>query len=272
MRHGQENSAALRAFRLLEILAASSRPLSLTDLAEKIELSRQTVHRILKQLEDSWLVTRNPGSRQYACSSRVARFALDVMLNAGPAAVRHAILSDLVEAIGETCNITMLSGTNIVYIDRVETQWALRVHLQSGSTVPLHCTASGKLLLSLLPKAQRDRLLAALPLRAVSVNSITDRRVLRAELEETRRRKIGINNEENLQGIIAVAVPVMLDRNRACAAIAVQAPVARMSLEKLLSYAPLMNDAALRLRETFVPTDVPSATGGVKPAKAGRSR
>lgn len=272
MGHGQENSAALRAFRLLETLAASGRPLSLTDLADRIELSRQSVHRILKQLEESWLITRSPGSRHYACSSRLSRFALNVMLNAGPAAVRHAILSELVETIGETCNITMLSGTNIVYIDRVETLWALRVHLQAGSTVPLHCSASGKLLLSLLPKAQRDRLLATLPLKAVSGNSITDRRVLRAELEETRRRKIGINKEENLQGIIAIAVPVMLDRNRACAAIAVQAPVARMSLEKLLSYVPLMNEAASRLRETLVLDGCSVIRADVKPAKTGKDR
>ncbi len=251
MQHNQENSAALRAFRILELLAESPRPLSLAELVRHIDLPRQTVHRILKQLEDSWLVTRNPGGRHYACSSRVGRFALNVMVNGGAASARHAILCELVETIGETCNITMLSGTHVVYLDRVETEWALRVHLQPGSTVPLHCTASGKLLLSLLPKSRRERVLQALPLRAVSANTITDRQQFVSELGQTRRRKVGINLEENLQGIIAVAVPVMLDRNRACAAVAVQAPIARMSLEQLLSYVPVLNQAAARLVEVF---------------------
>lgn len=251
MGHSQENSAALRAFRILELLAESSRPLALAELVKRLDLPRQSVHRILKQLEESCLVTRNPGSRHYACSSRVGRFAFNVVVNSGAASVRHAILCELVETIGETCNITILSGTDVVYIDRVETQWALRVHLQPGSTVPLHCTASGKLLMSLLPKARRERLLHALPLRAVSDNTITDRKKLASELEQTRRRKIGINIEENLQGIIAVAVPVMLDRNRACAAVSVQAPIARMSLEQLLSYVPILNQAAARLVAAF---------------------
>src|SRR5919204_4968606 len=120
MKAGQENAAALRAFRILESLAESQRPLSLADLVERIELPKQTVHRILRQLQDSWLVTRSVGSRNYECSSRVSRFALNVMLNSGPTAGRHAILRDLVDQIGETCNLTMLSGTDIVYIDRVE--------------------------------------------------------------------------------------------------------------------------------------------------------
>lgn len=247
----QENSAALRAFRILELLAESRHPLSLADLVDRIELPKQTVHRILRQLQDSWLVTRSPGSRHYGCSSRVGRFALNVMLNSGATAARHAILGNLVDQIGETCNLTMLSGTDIVYIDRVETQWPLRVHLQPGSTVPSHCSATGKLLLSLLPKAQRERLLQTLPLRAMSPNTITDRMALRRELELTRRRRIGINNEENLQGIIAVAVPVMLDRNRACAAIAAQAPVVRMSLKQLLAYIPAMREAAQQVANTF---------------------
>ncbi len=247
----QENSAALRMFRILEVLSKSPRPMSLAEIVDRLELPKQTIHRILKQMQDSWLVTRSPGSRNYTCSSRVNHFALNVMINSGATAARHAILKDLVEQVGETCNITMLNGTNIVYIDRVETQWALRVHLQAGSTMPLHSTSSGKLLMSLLPKAQREGLLQTLSLPAISQQSITDRATLRKELEQTRRRKIGTNNQENLAGIIAVAVPIMLDRNRACAAVAVQAPSSRMSLEQLLAYVPKMNEAARRLKETF---------------------
>ncbi|MBI3524624.1 MAG: IclR family transcriptional regulator [Betaproteobacteria bacterium] len=251
MKSNQANSAAIRAFRILEILAESKRPLSLADIVAAIELPKPTVHRILQQLQESWLIARSVGSRHYECSSRVNRFSLNLIMHSGAAVERHAILRDLAEQIGETCNLTMLNGTEIVYIDRVETQWPLRVHLQPGSTVPVHCTATGKLLLSLLPKGKRDKLLKTLPLPASAGNAITDRIMLRREIEITRKRRIGINNQENLQGIIAVAVPVMLDRNRACAAIAAQAPVARMSLDQLMGYVPALKQAAESVRETF---------------------
>lgn len=252
MKSNQANSAAIRAFRILEILAESRRPMALADIVDAIDLPKPTVYRILQQLQESWLVARSVGSRHYECSSRVNRFSLNLMMNSGPAAERHAILRNLVEQIGETCNLTMLNGTEIVYIDRVETLWPLRVHLQPGSTVPVHCTATGKLLLSLLPREKRDRLIKTLPLSAGAENAITDRAVLRREIEATRRRRIGINNQENLQGIISVAVPVMLDRNRACAAIAVQAPIARMSLDQLLGCIPAMRQAAAAIEETIV--------------------
>lgn len=251
MPSNQANSAALRAFRILELLAESERPLALAEIVEEIELPKQTVHRLLQQLQESCLVNRSLGSRHYEYSPRVNRFAQNVMMHSGLAPERHAILKDLVDHIGETCNLTMLNGTNVVYLDRVETQWPLRVYLQPGSTVPLHCTASGKLLLGMLPKARRDKLLARLPLRAVSPNTITDRGVLRREIEESRRQKLAINNEENLLGIVAVAVPVMLDRNRACAAVAAQAPVVRMPLEQLRSHVPAMRRAAEALASTF---------------------
>jgi DNA-binding IclR family transcriptional regulator len=163
---------------------------------------------------------------------------------------RHAILSGLVQDIGETCNLTALAGTDIVYLDRVETAWPLRVMLAPGSHVPLHATASGKLLLSMLARAQRDRLLRVLPLRPLTSDTIVDVKVLARELDETRRRRVGINRNEHLSGLIAVAVPVMVDR-RACAAIAVQAPVGRMSLDQLLAHVPRMQSAAEKMARTF---------------------
>jgi DNA-binding IclR family transcriptional regulator len=76
------------------------------------------------------------------------------MLNGSLRAARHAILARVVEGIGETCNFTMLDGGEVIYLDRVEAAWPLRMNLSSGSRVPLHCTASGKLLLALQPKVR----------------------------------------------------------------------------------------------------------------------
>ncbi|AOB31512.1 IclR family transcriptional regulator [Bordetella sp. H567] len=247
----QSNAAAVRAFRVLETLASAGRPLSMTELVDTLGLPKQTVHRILSQLTDAWLVTRGAGDRLYECSSRVRQLAVNVLMHAGPAAARHALLEQLVERIGETCNLTMLSGNDVVYVDRVETRWPLRLHLQPGSHVPLHCSASGKLLLSFLPHERRERILATLPLRAYSERTIVDRERLREELALTRKRRLAVNDQEHLQGLIAIAVPVMLDRTRACAAIAVQAPVGRLTLDDLAAFVPDLRAAAAETAETF---------------------
>jgi len=247
----QSNAAAVRAFRVLETLAAAGRPLSMMDLATTLGLPKQTMHRILVQLTDAWLVTRGVGDKRYECSPRVRMLAVNVLMHAGPAAARHVLLEQLVAKIGETCNLTMLSGNDVVYIDRVETEWPLRMHLQPGSHVPLHCSASGKLLISFLPKDRRERVIDTLPLRPYSERTITSRDVLRKELALTRRRRLAVNDQEHLQGLIAIAVPVMLDRHRACAAIAVQAPVGRLTLQDLLAFEPDLRHAAEETAKTF---------------------
>jgi len=251
MESNQSNAAALRAFRVLDYVAEQPDGCTPTQVVTALGLPKQTVHRIIAQLKLAGLLLREPGSQRVQLGARLMRFAENILMHGHASRERHAILQSLVDDIGETCNLTALAGTHIVYIDRVETAWPLRVMLAAGSHVPLHATATGKLLLALLPKVQRERLLRVLPLRALTPATIVDVRALRREIEETRRRRIGINRNEHLSGLIAVAVPVMLDRQRACAAVAVQAPVGRMTLEELLGYVPRMRAAADRIAATM---------------------
>src|SRR5690606_33625758 len=112
-------------------------------------------------------------------------------------------------------------------------------------------TSSGKLLLSLLPKAQRDRLIEQLTLRSFTEATIVDRAALERELAETRKRRVGVNRAEHLRGMLGIAVPVMLDPRRACAAVALQAPEARSSVDELMGHLPRLAEAAERIARTF---------------------
>ncbi len=251
MQSNQANAAAVRAFRVLEVVAAHPDGCALADVVEAIELPKQTVHRLVGQLQLAGLLVREPVGRRLQLGARVERVAFDALMNGPARRQRHVILRGLVDSIGETCNLTALAGTEIVYLDRVETSWPLRAMLAPGSHVPLHATSSGKLLLSLLPKPQRERLIEQLSLRGYTASTIVERDALDRELVETRRRRVGINRAEHLRGLNAIAVPVMLDRQRACAAVAVQAPEGRMTLEELLGQVGRLREAADAIRATF---------------------
>src|SRR5258708_23200963 len=150
--------ATLRAVSVLEALVAAERPAALAELTGMVRLPKPTLYRMLGMLEAAGLVVREPGARRYAPGPRLAALGRNVMLNASLRAGRRAVLGRLVDEIGETCNFTMLDGPEVIYVDRVEAAWPLRMNLTSGSRVPLHCTASGKLLLAMLPKSARHRL------------------------------------------------------------------------------------------------------------------
>ena len=241
----------LRAFALLERIARADGPVSLRDAAHESGLPKPTVYRMLAMLESAALVVRESEGRRLAPGPRLTRIGLDALLNASVRAPRHAILKTLAQSVGETVNLTMLGGSEVVYLDRVETAWPLRMSLQPGSRVPLHCTASGKLLLSSLAAARRKRLIGALPLERYTDRTLVDARRLEAELARIRRDGFATDNEEYLAGLVCVAVPVTLRRGRTAACVAVHAPVARMSLPAALGHLPALRHAADQLAVAF---------------------
>lgn len=241
----------MRAFSLLEALVSAERPPALTDLTLAVGLPKPTVYRMLAMLEDSGFAAREPGARRYIPGPRLARFAQEVMLNSSVRGARRAILARAVGEIGETCNFTMLDGAEVMYVDRVEAAWPLRMYLTAGSRVPLHCTASGKLLLALLPKARREHLAAQLALTRYTDTTITDRKKLTVELARIRATRYAIDNQECHAGLVCVAVPVVNGKKRVCAALAVQAPVSRMPLERALAYLPVLRHAAEVIASTL---------------------
>ena len=210
-----------------------------------------TAFRLCRRLEKAGYLVRDGGSRRYTVGARLMRLGLDIVLSSGTISARHAILAELVEKIGETCNLTTLAGTEILYLDRVETRWPLRIALEPGSRVPLHCTASGKLFLSLMPPPIQERALGALTLTAHTPNTIVDLRRLRKELPSIARSGFSTDNEEFLAGLIAVAVPIVDRKGKTLAAVACHAPVARLELKQAVALVPVLRAAASRLTETF---------------------
>lgn len=247
------DSAALRAFAVLERIAAAAQPPTLEDITRATGLPKPTVFRILRLLVAGGLVQREVHEKRYALGARSAAFALDVQMQSPQRAERRAILARLVETIGETCNFTMLDGEEVLYLERVETSANVRLHMKAGSRVPLHCTASGKLLLSALSAARVHRLLGDGPLLRYTARTITDPAALDRELQAVRANGVGTDIGEYLVDSVCLAVPVRDARGRVCAAVAVHGPAPRMTLRKGYGFVPAMQDAAAAISATLIP-------------------
>ena len=241
----------LRVYRIIEYVAAAPRPVSYAEISDELALPKPTTHRLCELLIEQAILQRDPDGRCFIPGQRLRTLALEVLGGNGLAAERRLVLQSLSRRTGETCNLTVPDGTSVLYLDRVETEWPLRIAFPVGSRVPLHCTASGKLYLSQMATRERRRLLAALELEPSTRNTIIDADRLAEELAVTRERQYGIDNEEFLDGMIAVAVPVHDPQGRICATIAIHGPVQRFTLDRALSHLPLMRDAAASLEATL---------------------
>ena len=240
-------SSAERSLRLLAMLASEGRALSLAELALRLGLPKATAHRLCAQLQDSGFLARDTDERSYAVGPALRRLAFDTLNHGVVRGLRHEVLASLVTQVGETCNFTTLDGSQVLYIDRVEAQWPLRLALDVGSHVPLHCTASGKLFLAHLPRAQRDALIEQLPLTRMTRQTLTTAKALQAESETIIQQGYSCDREEFIAGLIAVAVPVRDEQARTRAAIALHAPTARMSLAQAQKHLPALRSAAARM-------------------------
>jgi IclR family acetate operon transcriptional repressor len=236
-----------RVLSALEYVALAKQPVTAADLSADLGIPRASAYRIFARLEQEQVLIPEPAGRGFTEGRRLCDFAVTVLTNSARHGARHRVLQRLVDQLGETCNLTMLCEGEVVYVDRVETDWPLRMHLSPGSRVPIHCTATGKLLLSLLPERQMSELVRAASLRRYTERTITDPAQLIAALARIREERIGIDDEEFAAGMVAVAVPVLDARGRACAALAVHAPAVRLSLEAARQHVPTLREAAASL-------------------------
>ncbi len=173
----------------------------------------------------------------------------------------RAVLTRLVAQIGETCNLGVLNRDQVVYVERVESDWPLRLQYGVGSRVPLHATAIGKLLWAYMAARERRRLLKLLPLPRLTENTITDRHALERELGEIRRQGYAANDQENVHGLIGLAVPMRDSRGRVVAGLAIHAAEARLPLERAVDKVRVLQAGArdlesLLLSDAFTETAI----------------
>lgn len=252
MKHSENTGTArldgdtpnLRLFALLETVAQKSVPFTLQNLVDELGLPKPTMHRMLAQLESAGILQRDGNGRHYSTGQRLMRLAENVLLNNTTHGARHAVLTQLVNDLGESCNITAFSGSEVLYLDRVETPAPLRFYLHPGSRVPAHCSATGKLFLSQMAPAQRRRLLANVPLEAFTANTLTSFEAVDQELDQVKAQGYAFDNEEFLPGLLCLGVLVPAPSGNSNMGLAVQAPIMRFSKEKALSFLPKLQAAA----------------------------
>jgi len=247
-----ETSSTLKAFGVLEVLVRARRAVTLSELMQATELPKPTLHRTLSLFEEAGLLAREPGGRGYVVGERLSRFALDVLRSDAAAAERRTILRRVVSEIAESCNLAVLQKGALIYLDRIEAPWPLRLHLpEGGVALPLHCCASGKLLLAHLPPPERQRLLELMPLQRFTERTITERTVLESELDRIASAGYAVDNEEYVLGVACVAVPVRNPHDEVIAAVAVQAATARLPLMRAIEFVPRLRAAATQIGSTF---------------------
>jgi DNA-binding IclR family transcriptional regulator len=230
-------SSADKALTVLEIVLTSTGPLGLAEIAERAGLTKPTAHRLLQIFVHRNYVRRT-GVRTYATGPQALWLAGDTLARVNHAEMARPALQRLHDLIPETVHFAVLSGTDVVYVEKFESRRPYRMASSIGMALPLHCTAIGKSLLAFMPAEERRRLLPDGPLAARTHNTITDPDRLEQELARVARRGYAMDDEENEENIRCIGAAVFDSSGLPMGGISVSAPSFQLSAQDARRIAP----------------------------------
>ncbi len=212
------NSLA-RGFKLLEKLAEAGEPLTLSQIAEAMQMTLPTAYRFLYTLQAIDLIEKEPDRKAYRITPRVLKLGYGVFKSSELWNTAHPHLLRASREYGETFNLAILEQDQILYIDRVKTQSILTINLEIGSKLPAYCTSMGRVLLAWLPAGEARRRLRLNPRDKHTGRTVTDIGELESILADVRRKGFAVNDGELAPELYSAAAPVLNHEGEAIAAL-----------------------------------------------------
>ncbi len=222
-----------RGLALLSALPESPASLTLTELSHKLRYSKSTIQRLTYTLQKLGYLDRDAETKKFRLGYKSQLFGLSVMRNLDLRKMASPHLEKTSKEIGETVNLAILDGKEIVYVERIKTQQILNINLEVGSRLPAYSTSMGKAIMAFLPRPRLEALLRKMNLKPHTSNTITSIEGLKNELEKVRRCGFATNNEELANGLRSVAAPVRNSEGEVIAAVNIAVPSIRVQIKRL---------------------------------------
>ena len=235
-----------RGFDVIKALASGRRPVTITEVAARTNLTRATARRFLLTLETLGCVRQSDGG--FMLTPRVLDLGFSYLSSIDVVDLAQRQMEALAQSLHETCSLAVLDDTDIVYIGRVPANRIMQINLVVGSRLPAHATSMGKVLLAHLSEDALASYFSRATLRPFTVKTLSTEPELRAALKQVRARGWALSDQETELGVRTIAVPVFDRSMKVVAAMNVSGHSSRVSTAELKSrYLPELLEAA---RET----------------------
>lgn len=248
-----------RAIEVLEHLSAHGSQ-TLTEIATSMGQSPATIYRVLSTFEAKGLVEPEPASQTWAIGSGTFRIGSSFLRRTSVAARARPFMRQLMEATGETVNLGVQSGPEVLFLSQVETHEPIRAFIPPGTTSPLYASGIGKALLCFQPAADIQRLFPDETLVTFTGRTLARRDDLIEDLALSRSRGYALDDEERTEGMRCIAAPVFDIHGETVAGISVSGPSHRIAQDDIERIAVLVKEAASDLSFSTQPSQ-PEAYG-----------
>jgi DNA-binding IclR family transcriptional regulator len=222
--------SVLRALSILELLDRK-RELGVTEISESLQLDKSTAFRLISTLKHSQFIVQNTANSKYANSYKLFELGQNVLHQKDLIARAYPCMREISALTGETVNLAVHEGTEVVYVEKIETEDIVKISLSIGQRRPMYCTAVGKAILAYMPEPQMHDLVARFDYTPFTPTTLRDQAALLQELNEIRRAGYAVDNAEHWPGIRCAAMPLLNGRNEAIGAISVSVPIFKIKAD-----------------------------------------
>jgi DNA-binding IclR family transcriptional regulator len=235
-----------RVFAVLEKVAISETPRGVNELARELKLPPSNVHRILRALISLHYVMQDDRSA-YSVTPRLFEMGMAAGGRIDLRTIAHPVLEALGARTKEAVGLTTLEGSDIVYIDNIESPYPIRAFARVGNRIPAFNSSAGRAILAFLPDGAEQ--LRAMKRKPSTARTVTDLDELMKQLALVRKQGFAIVREERVDRVSAVAAPILNRDHVAVAAISLYGPSERLRPAVLREYATLVVAAAAQISE-----------------------
>jgi IclR family transcriptional regulator, pca regulon regulatory protein len=232
-----------RGLRVIEAFDGRQQGLSIADIARATELSRAAVRRLLITLELLGYIESS--GRKYHLRHRVLHLGMSYLSSSSLATVSQPVVQKITDQFDESSSVCVLEGDKILCVAGAVRRGLMSLDVATGSRLPVHCTAAGRVLLAALPEDQLPAHLERIELKALTAKTIVSREALARDIRRAREQGFSVIDEELETGIRAIAVPIVSKDGHVAASLGVGALALRCSLDDLQSrFLPTLRDQA----------------------------
>jgi IclR family KDG regulon transcriptional repressor len=256
------NNTLLKGLSVLELLARTDRPLSLTQIGRELGMAKSNVHRLMQALVETRFVLRDEATGTYAPSIKVWELGSAVLGKLDLRRHAEQQMDSLMERTGESVHLSVLDGIEVVYVHKIDSANPVRAYTQIGGRVPAYSVATGKAQLAF----SSEHLIrsACDALRPHTPRTFVDRAEFLKELRKVGLRGYAINRAEWREGVWGLAAPVMDVRGFVIAAVGISGPAARFRRGVMAEWAAAVTATAADISDGLGGGRAPSTLDRVR--------
>ena len=231
----------IKASQILDFLSSNGE-CNLSSMSRELDIPKSTTLRLLSTLIFVGYIEQNPNTHNYSISRKFVEVGLRVIERYDFMHVSRPYMLELAEKTGETVNLGVLDGSEVVCLDQVSSKHSLRNDQPIGSRVSAHCTSMGKSMLANLDDHEIEKLFQKKKLDKFTPNTLSNLRELKKEIKTIRSIGYAIDNEEAVQGVRCVGAAIVNNLGRPVAALSVAGPSVRMTEITTKKFGPIVKN------------------------------